>query len=265
MKPVSIFAVTLLAALPALAQNNTSWISSTGNDVNLCTRTSPCATFQHAHDMTNAGGVVNALDSAVYGGAFTISKAITIDGNGVGTVIETSTNISIYAGPVSIRNLTIHVVGNSTAINNLADLHFENVMITGVLQYGVLSSTGSLTAKNLTVIGASVAGVLIAGGSASIRESVVRSSGTGILVQSTPTYPPAVAVIERTELSFNTTGLHVDNNSGPGATVRISDSVITGNTTGISAINGDQIITFRTNMLAGNTTDGSTPFSISLK
>jgi hypothetical protein len=33
----------------------------------------------------------------------------------------------------------------------------------------------------------------------------------------------------------------------------------------ISATDGGQIISFRTNMLAGNTTDGATPFSISLK
>jgi hypothetical protein len=40
---------------------------------------------------------------------------------------------------------------------------------------------------------------------------------------------------------------------------------ITQNGTGISVIAGGQIITFRTNMLAGNSTGGSTPFSISLK
>jgi hypothetical protein len=67
-------------------------------------------------------------------------------------------------------------------------------------------------------------------------------------------------------LSFNTTGLLSDNGTtGPGATARISDSVITGNNLGISAVNGGQIITFRTNMVAGNTTDGSTLFSTSLR
>jgi hypothetical protein len=57
----------------------------------------------------------------------------------------------------------------------------------------------------------------------------------------------------------------VNNGGGAGATARVSDTVITGNGTGIYASNGGQIITLRTNMLAGNTTDGSTPFSISLK
>jgi hypothetical protein len=41
--------------------------------------------------------------------------------------------------------------------------------------------------------------------------------------------------------------------------------VITGNTTGVSTVNGGQIITFRNNAWAGNTTDGVTPFSVSLK
>ena len=62
----------------------------------------------------------------------------------------------------------------------------------------------------------------------------------------------------------NAIGLVVNNN-GAAATARISDCVITGNTTGVSTVNGGQIITFRNNAWAGNTTDGATPFSVSLK
>jgi hypothetical protein len=55
------------------------------------------------------------------------------------------------------------------------------------------------------------------------------------------------------------------NNSGFAATARISDCVITGNATGVSTSGGGQIISFRNNTWAGNTTDGTTPFSVSLK
>ena len=95
----------------------------------------------------------------------------------------------------------------------------------------------------------------------------MRGGVNGIYVQSAIGIP-AVALVERCELSYNTTaGLVADNSSGgvATATVRISDSVITGNLTGISTIAGGQIISFRTNMLIGNTTDGATPFSLSLK
>ena len=274
MKPVSIFARTLLADLPALAQNPISWVSSTGSG-NACTRTAPCANFQTAVNVTNAGGIVKAVDAADYN-IVNIGKAITIDGNGVGAEIEVgaafSAGISVSAGPVTISDLKIHTAANGYGITmGNADVHVENVTITGAPLYGV-SANGTafpvhLTAKNLTITGASSAGIYIINASADIRDSVVRgTAGPGIYVRSLSSSPPAVALIERTALSFNTTGLVADNlPGGGGATVRISDSVITGNSTGISAVNGGQIITFRTNMLAGNSTDGSTPFSISLK
>jgi hypothetical protein len=274
MKPTSIFALTLLAALPALALNDASWVSRTGLDTNACTSTAPCKTFQHAHDVTSAGGIVKALDAADYG-PVNVSKAITIDGNGVGAEIEllvSQNGINVSAGPVTVRDLTIHGPGNAAIFVASADVYVENVTITGGPSYGVVANGASgavhMTAKNLTVTGAGSYGISIYGASASIRDSVLRATvaGPGISVASTSGVPAAVALIERTDLSFNTTGLVSDNqNTGGGATVRISDSVITGNGTGISAVNGGQIITFRTNMLAGNTTDGSTPFSISLK
>jgi hypothetical protein len=65
-------------------------------------------------------------------------------------------------------------------------------------------------------------------------------------------------------MNSNGTGLVVTN-AGFAATARISDCVITGNTTGVQANGGAQIITFRNNTWAGNSTDGPTPFSISLK
>jgi hypothetical protein len=273
MKPTSIFALTLLAALPALALNSISWVASNGADGNPCTRTLPCATFQHAHDVTSAGGIVKAVDAANYG-IVTVTQAITIDGNGVGAEIEVAAGffgIHVSAGPVTVRDLTIHGPGTAGILVLGADIHVENVTITGAPTYGayVNGTSGAvhMTAKNLTVTDAAFCGMYIISSSASIRDSVVRgTAGTGIYVVANQAFPPAVALIERTELSFNTIGLQSDNTtSGPGATTRISDSVITGNTTGISAINGGQIITFRTNMLSGNSTDGSTPFSISLK
>ena len=71
-------------------------------------------------------------------------------------------------------------------------------------------------------------------------------------------------MIEHCELSNNFIGLYVDAGQGAAA-ARLSNSNITANGQGILSQNGGQIITFRTNMLAGNTTDGSTPFSVSLK
>ena len=73
------------------------------------------------------------------------------------------------------------------------------------------------------------------------------------------------ALIERSRMISNATGLGVALGGAFAATARISDCVITANTTGVLTVGGGQIITLRNNTWAGNSTDGSTPFSISLK
>src|SRR5712691_7310171 len=94
MKPTAIFALTLVAAVPAVALNNLTWVSQrSGIDNGTCGAiTSPCKTFQTAHDNTNNNGIVKALDAGEYG-FVSINKPIVIDGNGVGVEIEaTSVN-----------------------------------------------------------------------------------------------------------------------------------------------------------------------------
>src|SRR5262245_25605512 len=56
-------ALLVLAALktPAAAAERT-WVSIGGADSNLCTRVSPCLTFQGAHDKTDPGGEINCLE-----------------------------------------------------------------------------------------------------------------------------------------------------------------------------------------------------------
>jgi hypothetical protein len=274
MKYKSIPALTLFAALPALALSDVTWVASTGtNNVN-CFRTTPCATFAQALLATNANGVIKTADAAEFG-IVTITQNVTIDGNGSGATIDagSGTGITINNNPggqVTIRNLTIHVAAGGHGIDITGGgAHLENVLIMGAPFYGVNASSSSpnpvnVTIKNVTITNASQVGILIQGASGSLRDSVIRGASYGILVQSL-TGLAAVALVERCELSYNSTGLFANNISGPGVTVRVSDTVITGNFNGILTANGGQIISFRTNMLAGNTTDGTTPFSISLK
>jgi len=65
----------------AHAQATRTWVSGVGDDVNPCSRTAPCKTFAGAISKTATGGFINVLDSAGYG-TLTITKSITIDGEG---------------------------------------------------------------------------------------------------------------------------------------------------------------------------------------
>jgi hypothetical protein len=142
-------------------------------------------------------------------------------------------------------------------------VQLQNVAVVGTPNIGVNVVSGglfsaSLTADHLTVVGGNF-GIYAQGTSVSLRDSIVRQAAAdGVDIFRSQ------ALIERCEFSNNATGLVVDASSG-GSVARISDSVITQNGTGVSAVSGGQIISFRTNMLAGNTTDGAIPFSVSLK
>src|SRR5260370_36428847 len=67
----------LLHAAPAQATSTKTWVASTGTNNATCGRTTPCDTFQHAHDATTAKGEINCVDADDYG-QVTINKSISI-------------------------------------------------------------------------------------------------------------------------------------------------------------------------------------------
>src|SRR5438874_4894148 len=96
MLPFSVTAtlvVIFLSSTEARAQATRTWVSGVGDDANPCSRTAPCKTFAGAISKTAAGGEIDALDPAGYGGV-TITKAITIDGGGgqVASILGSGTN-----------------------------------------------------------------------------------------------------------------------------------------------------------------------------
>src|SRR5471030_1897688 len=64
---------------------NRAWVSGHGVDQAGCgSPTAPCRSLQYAHDNIVAGGEIDILDPAGYG-AISISKAISVVNDGVGT------------------------------------------------------------------------------------------------------------------------------------------------------------------------------------
>jgi hypothetical protein len=129
------------------AQATRTWVSGVGDDVNPCSRTAPCKTFAGAISKTATGGEINAIDSGGFG-AVTITKSITIDGNGVhaGILAAGTTgvivNITVAAAApntdtVTLRNLSINGAGSGTngvrILSSVANstVHIENCQIFG--------------------------------------------------------------------------------------------------------------------------------------
>ena len=194
--PLTALAAALacsFATAPAHARARV-FVASYGSDSNPCTFGSPCKTFQHAHDVVDAGGEVTAIDSAGFG-PISITKAVTItspDGVEAGIVPAAGGNaITINAGSsdaIGLRGLTIN--GAGSALNGV-----------------VFNTGGPLTIQNCVVrnlTGQGINFVPITGiSSLSVTYTYVgNNGGYGILVQPSGS-ASATAVFNHVEAQYN--------------------------------------------------------------
>jgi hypothetical protein len=150
----------------ANAQATRTWVEgAAGDDINPCSRTAPCKTFAGAISKTATSGEINVISSGSYG-AVTITKHLTIDGNGqfagITNTITNGINIndSASATPntavVNLRNLSITAPANGTnGINFTAGktVNIENCKISGNT---AASTNGAGIRVSLTVTGANL-------------------------------------------------------------------------------------------------------------
>ena len=291
----ALFAASVFSAFLAShahAQASRTWVSGVGDDANPCSRTAPCKTFAGAISKTAAGGEISVLDPGGFG-ALTITKAITINGEGtLASVLVSGTNgINISAGPsdvVIIRNISINGLGNGlSGINFLAGgkLHVENVAIFGFASNGIAftpSGASSLFVSHTSIrasqrgiviqpgaagtASANLTGVVLAGNGLGLRvfdgsnvtvrdSSVVGNSANGVVVSGTTR--AADVSIENTDASSNgSAGIF----SGTLATVRISNVMATRNALGLQN-GGGSIVSFGNNRVLGNTSSDGAPTS----
>jgi hypothetical protein len=160
---VAALAAMALAGVsgPACAGAPRAWVSGHGVDQAGCgAPASPCRSLQYAHDhAVNAGGEIDILDPAGYG-AISITKAISIVNDGVGTAgVQTTSGIAINinagsADTVYLRGLNIDGVGfaglTGVQFNTGASLSLFNCVVRHFSAYGVaLAPTADATAMNI--------------------------------------------------------------------------------------------------------------------
>lgn len=267
------------------AQATRTWVSGVGDDVNPCSRTAPCKTFAGAISKTATNGEINCLDPAGYG-AVTITKSITIDcTDSFGSVLAASgvNGMVINSSTASVRIRGISFNGAGTGLNGIRILSasrvsIEDVVIDNFAQHGISvemsAGTLNMTMNNVDIRNNSIHGInsfltgaatmnlsianssLVQNGSvglnlgaavkASIKDSVLSSNASGIVVNGT------ALSVSNCLVSGNTTGI----SSAAGSTVRIAGNTITGNSTGLS-LAGGSILSLGNNMIDGNTSNGS--------
>jgi len=276
---------------PSVAQLQRTFVSGLGDDGNPCSRTAPCRTFGQAISQTNAGGEVVALDSAGYG-PFTISKSVTVQappGVYAGISVFSGDGIDINAGgsdTVVLRGLTLNYVsglGSGIAFNTGGTLHVESCVIngfTGTQAAGVsFTGPGNLEVKD-SILRRNAQGISVRtssntafaaidhtrlesnifnglqvmdGSKVTIRNSVTSGNGNIGFAAESSTSVSTDLNIESCLASNNAIGILGQSNSTGVATVRVSNSTVTDNGTGLENFGSPALILSRGN----NTVEGN--------
>lgn len=227
----------MLVAGAAHAQATRTWVSGVGDDVNPCSRTAPCKTFAGAISKTAAGGVINTLDPGAFG-AVTITKAITIQTDGVGTagvlasftngiVVNAPTGSQIYLRGLQIEGAGtgfsgIRVLGGDVYVQNCTIQNFRGSPGVGI---NVVSTVPSrVFISNTSIIG---------------NNSGIRSEATTI-----SPIPIQDTIIEK-NMSYGIQGVGVN------AVFSLNRSTVLGSPVNISAPAPAKVLTYQNNAITG--------------
>ena len=260
----AVIVVGYFATATAHAASAGTWVSGTGTNNTSCSRTTPCQTFAQAIAVTESGGEIDCLDPGAFG-AVTISISVTINCEGSPNSSTTAITINNGNANVNLFGLEINAGttpgGNGVAITAPAIVTIRNCKIynydTAGISFQPSSSGGFLLVDNVFISFASVGISLASTNGAvinmSVRNSTLADQNAGIIVGVNGS-GHAGATIEQTTIAANGTGLQV---SGAHAVAIIGGSTIVNNPTGVSAIDGGVIYSFKNNQIGGNGTDGT--------
>jgi Right handed beta helix region len=232
----AIASFAILYATPAQAQATRTWVSGVGDDANPCSRTAPCKTFPGAISKTATGGEINVLDPGGFG-SVTITKAISIKSDhieagvlasGANGIVISST---IPAGAkVLLQGLDIEGINQSP---NPAGL-------TGVLIQGAAKVTiQDCSIRNFSQFGVNLAGP--ANARVFITDSIIMGNTLGGFQILGTSGAANNGILDRTT---------IDNNGpasvklGPGASLTVSGSVLTGSAVAIDATAGGTVTSY---------------------
>jgi len=211
-------AVTANFTAVAQIQNSRSFVSTLGNDADICSVTFPCRTLTAALAVTAPGGEIVVVSSGGYGPT-AITQPVTISAVGVVASITTTSGDA----------LAINTTGNVT-INGLG-LHGQGSGHDGVY----VQQAGFLRLYNVTAEGFANAGVeFAAAGNLSVYRSRFTDNQYGLAVLNAS----AEAYVHRTSFDHNSVaGVYT-----PAGVVTVADSSAHYNGAGFQSSGGTLVI-----------------------
>jgi len=229
--------LTLLAADPAAALPQRTFVSTGGNDANPCSLAAPCRSFGAAITQTAASGEIVVLDSGGYG-PVVINKSVDLiapAGVYAGITASVGTGIQIVspAQNVALRGLTINGLGTG--------------------QFGIDVQFGALVAiERCRIANFTQDGIRVNSTAFELRDSDIRNNSGNGLTATTGRH-----TVERTTFRQNATGIDA---SGT-ANVFVSDGLVVANGGYGVRASGSALVTITGGEIVGNPTgvflDGS--------
>ena len=237
---VAVGFVALVLAPGAHAQPTRTWVSGVGDDTNPCSRTAPCKTFAGAISKTAAGGIINVIDPGGFG-AVTITKSITIDGQGAlaGILASGTTGIIVNGAGIKVilRNLSIE--GAGTGLNGINFIQGSQLSVEDCRIFGF--QAGAATAIRVA---------LSASSEVLVKDTNITDSGFGIHLETSAGQLLATLDNVRIE-NMRIHGLETAGASQVFVTVKHS-TINNNNSDGVHSGGPASIVTLEDNMLAFN-------------
>jgi hypothetical protein len=238
---IAVITFLFLFAGFSFGQATRTWVSGVGDDVNPCSRTAPCKTFAGAISKTATNGEINCLDPAGYG-AVTITKSITIDCRDTqGSILSAGTNGVII-------NITAETDPKKAVKLRGISINGAATGINGIR----LVAAKTLNVEDVVIDGTTQHGISVEGSSqVTVNNSAIRSNkGAGI--NGSFSGDGAIDImVSNSLINGNGTGI----SAGSGTSIRLSGNTIAFNTTGLSATSG-KILSFKNNAIEGNGING---------
>lgn len=187
----ALFIAACVAALPAFALDDQTWISGVGDDLNPCSRTAPCLTLAQALSQTTQNGEVTVLDPLALGSA-TVTGSVTVVALNLGGVTDapTVTGLTINApgARVTLRGLSFEA--NQSGVTGLrvidvGALRLERCRFNGHTADAIdarVVDGGLLFLDDVTVRGSLGAGLALSGARAVLNHSSFTHNGVGLAV-----------------------------------------------------------------------------------
>ena len=251
LNTLAVMMLVLTCASFTQAQATRTWVSSNGDDMNPCSRTSPCKTFSGAISKTAEGGEIDVVNPNACG-TLTITKAITVDGGtGAGWA-------SIQSG--GTNGIIINVATTGVNHPDTAAVILRNITFNGVSQAAGPAGTNGINylradrvyVESCVFENFATAGInmdLTEDGSLWVKDCRFDKTTTGIRTTTTTGF--AVTNIDHSRFSGMTNGVNALSNSF----VTVRDSYfggLTGGTNGGVTAHATSTVNIESCMFSNN-------------